>query len=73
MNTMKYLTIAIMAFAFIACKKEPGTGGKTTLKGKLIGTYICEDDWKNFGRRRCCARRTDLHKLRCNWRIGRRL
>lgn len=48
MNTMKYLTVAIMAFAFIACKKEPGTGGKTTLKGKLIGTYICEDDGRTL-------------------------
>ena len=48
MNTTKYLAIALIAFAFMACKKEPGTGGKTTLKGKLIGTYLCEDDGRTL-------------------------
>ena len=48
MNTTKYLAIVLIAFAFMACKKEPGTGGKTTLKGKLIGTYLCEDDGRTL-------------------------
>tara|TARA_B100000795_G_scaffold57975_1_gene38483 strand:+ start:9161 stop:9934 length:774 start_codon:yes stop_codon:yes gene_type:complete len=48
MNTTKYLAIVLIAFAFMACKKEPGTGGKTTITGKLIGTYLCEDDGRTL-------------------------
>ena len=47
MNTTKWLAIGLVSLfsiAFTSCKKEAGTGGKTTLSGKLLGTYICEDD-----------------------------
>ncbi len=46
MNTTKWLAIGLVSFltAVTSCKKEAGTGGKTTLSGKLLGTYICEDD-----------------------------
>lgn len=44
MKTTKYLALALLTFAIVSCKKEPGTGGKTTLRGNVIGTYLCEDD-----------------------------
>ncbi len=37
------LFIAIIGLVS-SCKKVPGEGGKTTLKGKLLGTYLCEDN-----------------------------
>jgi|TARA_B110000093_G_C12865145_1_gene365115 hypothetical protein len=51
MNTTKSLAIGLVSLfsiAFLSCKKEAGTGGKTTLSGKLLGTYICEDDGRTL-------------------------
>lgn len=44
MKVLKLVSLLILPFAFAACKKEPGTGGKTTLSGKIMGNYYCDED-----------------------------
>lgn len=44
MNLKKIGLLLAITTAFVSCKKEPGEGGKATVKGKITGTYICEDN-----------------------------
>ncbi len=44
MNVIKMCSIIGVSILFLSCTKEPGEGGKATLKGSLVGTYYCDEN-----------------------------